>query len=232
MMSSTAISDKTTRLCIQETSERSALQSLKGEYSFLLVEDHPMFAEGFSGAIKKIFPAARLQIVSCGHAALSLFEKTTFDLVFLDLNLPDISGFDLLAKVQKKYLAQPVVILTGSVAPLVLDTAKRLGAMGAFSKRVDNNHLKKNCLMLLEGEPVFEADSLLLSMVNGEAQKPTSRELDVLMHLAEGLDNADICIQLCISDSTIRTHLRNLFFKLDVSNRTACVMKAARLGWI
>ena len=66
------------------------------DYSFLLIEDHPMFIAGFSGAIEQLFPAAQLQVVNSGLAALPLFKKHIFDLVFLDLNLPDISGFDLL----------------------------------------------------------------------------------------------------------------------------------------
>tara|TARA_R110001592_G_scaffold64165_1_gene196965 strand:- start:3331 stop:4032 length:702 start_codon:yes stop_codon:yes gene_type:complete len=201
-------------------------------YSFLLIEDHPMFVQGFSSVIQQIFPTAKLQVVTCGLDALQLFKKFTFDLVFLDLNLPDISGYELLGIVQKEHFSQPVVVFSGVVAPSVLEKVKRLGALGAFSKRVDKKHLKTNCLMLLEGIPVFESDSLLSSIVNGEAYQPTERELDVLIHLADGLDNSEICEKLCISDSTIRTHLRKLFFKLNVTNRTACLVEATRHGWI
>ena len=232
IFSPTATSKQGVQQAEINSSTEYPLETVHDDYSFLLIEDHPMFIAGFSGAIEQLFPAAKLQVVNSGLAALPLFEKHIFDLVFLDLNLPDISGFDLLEQVQKNHFSQPIVILTGAVAPSVLEKAKRLGALGAFSKRVDHAHLKENCLLLLEGLPVFESDSLLFSMVNGEAQQPTGRELDVLMHLADGLDNAEICKKLCISDSTIRTHLRKLFFKLSVTNRTACVLKAVRYGWV
>ena len=67
----------------------------------------------------------------------------------------------------------------------------------------------------------------------GEALEDiTSRELEVLQKLATGLENSQICKELGISDSTLRTHLRALFQKMQVPNRTACVVKGIRLGWV
>ena len=130
----------------KDRSTEVSLEAGNDDYSVLLIEDHPMLFEGFSETIQQILPEAKLQVVNCGLAAESLFEKCTFDLVFLDLNLPDINGFDLLERMRKNHFAQPAVILTAAVSTLVLEKAKRLGALGVFSKRVDRKHLKKTCV--------------------------------------------------------------------------------------
>jgi DNA-binding NarL/FixJ family response regulator len=200
--------------------------------SFLLVEDHPIFVDGFSSAIKSIFPTASLSVVTCGELARKELRQASFDLVFLDLNLPDMNGLDLLQEMQLAHIVQPIVILTGSIAPPTIEKARQGGAVGAFSKRINHTVLGHYCHQLLMGKTVFEAEPMQQSYADGLAYGPTGREIDVLAQLAEGLDNARICQLLNISDSTLRTHLRSLFMKLQVTNRTACVVKATRFGWI
>ena len=92
------------------------------------------------------------------------------------------------------------------------------------------DQLQSYCLKLLKGDAVFVPDALQQLEAPGEL--PTGRELEVLTTLNEGLENAEICDRLSVSDSTLRTHLRNLFAKLKVSNRTACLVQAKKLGWL
>lgn len=209
-------------------SRRSVPESLR----FLLIEDHPIFIDGFSGAIHHLFPEVSLTVVTNGHDARRAMSDAHYDLVFLDIDLPDIYGVDLLQEFQQSAHIQPIVTLSGSMSPSIVEKSRMAGAIGAFSKRVDHDRLKDFCDRLLAGDTVFEAEPMRQSILEGQAFGPTERELQVLMELADGLDNAEICRHLNISDSTLRTHLRSLFMKLQVTNRTACVVKATRLGWI
>jgi DNA-binding NarL/FixJ family response regulator len=215
----------------EDDRQRLMTEPVQGVLSFLLIEDHPMYAEGFRSAIHRIFPRARLQVASSGSAARPLLAHQPFDLVFLDINLPDVNGLDLLVDLQNEGIWQPIAILTGAVDALAVETARRRGALGLISKRSDDTCLESICSRLLAGDTAFEIGPSSLSP--GEALEDiTSRELEVLQKLATGLENSQICKELGISDSTLRTHLRALFQKMQVPNRTACVVKGIRLGWV
>jgi DNA-binding NarL/FixJ family response regulator len=200
--------------------------------AMLLIEDHPFFSDGFSNAIKQLFPAVALQCVASAADAMTLLSRQIYDLVFLDVNLPDKSGFDLLDEIGRHRLPQPVVILTGVVSYRIAEQAQRKGAIGAISKSITLPQLHLHCLQLLQGQTVFKPDAMLHCTSGARPSIPTGRELEVLSNLDEGLENAEICARLNVSDSTLRTHLRNLFSKLQVSNRTACLVQARRLGWM
>ncbi len=202
-------------------------------HAFLLVEDHPLFIHGFRSAIERLFPHARLDIATTGPDAQALMLAEAYDLVFLDLHIPEISGFRLLETLQQRQAVQPVVIITGQVDSIIVEKARRLGALGAISKRIDLKRLSSLCEKLLEGQTVFDEGNEWTEIpITEEGKHFTGRELEVLRLLAEGLENAQIGARLNMSDSTLKTHLRSLFFKMNVNNRTACVMKALRAGWI
>ncbi|GAA3955607.1 response regulator [Allohahella marinimesophila] len=125
-------------------------------HAFLLVEDHPLFIHGFRSAIERMFPHARLDIAGTGAAAQSLMLSQDYDLVFLDLHIPEISGFAVLEELRRRRVVQPVVIITGQVDSIIVDKARRLGALGAISKRIDLSRLAGLCVKLLDGQTIFE----------------------------------------------------------------------------
>lgn len=200
--------------------------------SMLLIEDHPFFSDGFSNAVQQLFPSVKVQCVASAQEALPLLTRQQFDLVFLDVHLPDQSGFELLDEINRQHMLQPVVILTGVITYRIAEQARTKGAIGAISKSVTMTQLHRYCLALLRGDTVFQPDAMSGSCSDEKMQTPTHRELEVLSKLDLGLENAAICTSLNVSDSTLRTHLRNLFSKLSVGNRTACLAQAKRLGWM
>ena len=201
-------------------------------YNFLLVEDQTLYAEGFHRVLQRIFPGAQLRVGENGEQGLSLMASQQFDLVFLDVQLPDISGLQLLPMLLQRNIRQPVVILTGAVDPQTLEQAQRGGALGIFSRRLNDGTILRHCRRMLDGEALFEPSAPVNVAVPEGIERLTGREQEVLFKLAEGLENAEICQVLGMSDSTLRTHLRSLFQKLQVRNRTACVVKAIRIGLI
>ncbi|MES2819343.1 MAG: response regulator transcription factor [Pseudomonadota bacterium] len=201
--------------------------------SLLLVEDHPLFREGLHRALCRLLPEAKVKIASTGLDARQHLLNQAFDLVFLDLHLPEISGFAILEELQTRGITQPIVIITGVADSMIVQRARTLGVLGVVSKRIDNRRLTDLCLRLMRGETLFELERHWLEALRvADGSGLTRRELDVLLKLAEGLENGPICEQLGMSHSTLRTHLTSLFIKLQVGNRTACVVKAMRMGWI
>lgn len=204
------------------------------EHRFLLVDDHPLYAEGFASAIQRLYPCASLTHASSGKEAQSLLRAEAFDLVFLDVHLPDMNGLSLLGEQLRQGVWQPVAMLTGRPDASIIEQAKHWGAVGVISKRNDLDRLHTICEKILKGGKYYERESVEGGAVvfQSAPNTLTLREFEVLRTLAEGSENSTICQMLGISNSTLKTHLRSLFQKLDVSNRTACVIKGLREGLI
>lgn len=198
---------------------------------FLLVEDHPLYAEGFIQAISSLYGDANIEHVTTGRLALELLRHTEFDLVFLDVNLPDISGLQILSDLKYEHLFHPITLITGQVNSTLTLQAKQLGVLGVISKRQPMKKLHTIVDRMLSGISYFDKETAGYSIAKVPEVEPlTQREMQVLNVLAEGLSNKAVCTQLAISDSTLKTHLRAIYQKLDVNNRTACVVKAIRTG--
>lgn len=202
-------------------------------HRFLLVEDHPLFADGFSSALSKLYPHSYLRHEPDGTSAKKLMQKEDFDLVFLDVHLPDTNGLYLLGELFKQSIWQPIAILTARPDAVIVEHAKQWGALGVISKRSDLMHLQSVCEKILQGGKHYEKESFDGAVSSALAMNTlTPREIEVLRVLAEGEENRNICQFLRISESTLKTHLKSLFQKLNVTNRTACVIKGLREGLI
>lgn len=199
---------------------------------FLLVEDHPFYAEGFMAAIKRVYPAAQMTHLSCGADALRLADPSRFDLIFIDVRLPDMNGFDVLNDFLQRAPSARTVILSGYIDESINERARQCGATGVVSKRHDALTLQRICQRLMKGVQWFEETRQWSFAEQAAACTAalTLREMDVLKCLGEGLENREIGTRLNVSDATLRTHLKSIFQKMSVSNRTACVVKAIKTG--
>jgi DNA-binding NarL/FixJ family response regulator len=195
-----------------------------------------LFIEGLSltlkGLSKNWANDLALTTASTGEAAIkTLSVDTDFDLILLDLSLPDGRGYSLLRYVQLKKLFIPVVILSASEQPNDVRDALRSGANGFISKGQGREGIQNAITQVMQGEiylPPFIENSHILE----ETHIPTltSRQYDVLRLLAQGMPNKRICRELDLTEHTVKTHLKTLFSLLDVHNRTECVQTAERLG--
>ncbi|WP_250656224.1 response regulator [Alkalimarinus coralli] len=198
---------------------------------FLVVEDHPLFLEGLTLALQKI-PAATVQSVGSTKAAQSvLAQPTDFDLILLDLNLPDGQGLSLLRYIQLKKLFIPVAIISASEEHSDVSSAMAAGAAGFISKANNSTAIVSAIENILAGEPCLpDFYSVDNDTPTTTQYSLTARQADVLTLLAKGLPNKRICQHLELTEHTVKTHLKTLFQILDVHNRTECVQKAVKLG--
>lgn len=203
---------------------------------FLIVEDHPLFLEGLTLALQKMPTPVYLRSVGSAQAAKDVLKQSSdFDLILLDLHLPDGQGLSLLRHLQLKKLFIPVAIISASEEQSDVTAAITAGASGFISKANNSSSIVSAIERVLAGEqclPDFYQKSAHTQLSLENQFNLTPRQLDVLGLLAEGLPNKRICQRLELTEHTVKTHLKTLFQLLNVHNRTECVQKATKLGFL
>lgn len=213
----------------------------------LVVDDHQLVADALTKYLLRINSEAGVtHTTKFGDALKIIRESEEFDLVILDLYLPDLSGLEGLTVLRREFPNVPIVMISG-VADLrqILDAFDR-GAAGFIPKDLSAAAIVKALELVLAGEryipsTVVSGRGLIEEgagqIENGTWQqgsplhKLTAREREVLAGLIEGNSNKKIALIIGVQEGTAAFHLKGVFKKLGVSNRAQAVAVALRLGW-
>jgi len=208
--------------------------NLPPDTRLLLIDDHQIYLDGLSLTLGSLCEGVQLDHAHNAAQALQQVQHNTYDLILLDLQLPDSSGLALLQKLRSEDAMVPVAVLTASNSPSDLDAALQLGAAGFISKTADGKTLLDAVTQLLYGVQVVIGDENRPLDRQSSARDVgiTPRQLEILDLLAEGLPNKVICQRLSLSEDTVKTHLKALFTSLECHNRTECVSNARKLGLV
>ena len=159
------------------------------------------------------------------------------DLLFLDLNMPGVSGFSALAYIRNNHETLPTVIVSAMDDATVIRRSIQHGASGFIPKSSPISTLEHGIRAVLDGE-VWVPEGIDLrddGLDSEEAQiaaalsSLTPHQFRVLMMLGEGLLNKQIAFQLGVSEATIKAHVSAILRKLSVTNRTQAVLAVERL---
>lgn len=189
----------------------------------LLVDDHRIFLDGLSLALAPLCRGLQIHTAQNAAEAEAWLRRRDFDLILLDLRLPDLPGLDLLQRWQQQGRMTPVAILSASDSSLDAQAAMAAGALGFIPKSADGDDLRQAVTRVLLGETL---------PVAGDKPPLTPRQQEILLLLADGLPNKAISRRLGLAEDTVKTHIKALFQELDVHTRTACVSAARQRGWL
>jgi DNA-binding NarL/FixJ family response regulator len=206
----------------------------------LIIDDHLLFADGLKLILSD--PDEGLDITVCNDALQALADQksmTSYDLVLVDLNMPQCSGFSFLTAVRLQELSVDVAVVSGAEDKSEIERAIQLGAKGFIPKDSESTEMVRAVKLLLEGKRylpdhwIGEID-WLASNENRKlaASNLTDRQKQVLKLMSEGLQNKQIAAILGVSVSSVKGHIELLFKNLNVNNRTACVQLANDLALI
>lgn len=198
---------------------------LPEQLSLLLVDDHRIFLDGLSLALAPLCPNLVIHTAETAAVAEACLQAGDFDLILLDLRLPDMPGLELLQRWQQQGRMTPVAILSASDSNLDAQAALAAGALGFIPKSANSDELRQAVTRVLLGET-------LPAPQTGNKPQLTPRQMEILQLLAEGLPNKSISRQLGVSEDTVKTHLKSLFQEFSVHTRTACVSAARQRGWL
>ena len=202
----------------------------------LLIDDHALFREGLSHVLCKLDDHVNiLEASDLEQATQHISDNPDLDLVLLDLQMPKISGFDILKNFAKSYPTLPVVIISASTKRSDIQQALALGAMGFIPKDTTSD-VMLNALQLIFSGGIYTPPDLSQQMNQTASQSDnpsstlTPRQLDVLKLMVEGHSNKVIAAELNLAEGTIKMHITAILSNLGVSNRTKAAMAAEKLG--
>ena len=203
----------------------------------VIAEDHQIVREGL-----RLFLDAQpdMEVVAeatNGREALEAVQRHHPDVLLLDLIMPEMDGLAVLRALPQKAPDTRVLVLTSANDDRLVLPAVRAGAAGYVLKTISSAELADAVRQVARGEPVLHPEITRMLMrevrrgpaaVAGEAF--TQRELDVLSLLAHRLTNKEIAAELGISETTVKTHVRNILSKLGVSTRAEAARYAREQG--
>jgi DNA-binding NarL/FixJ family response regulator len=197
--------------------------------TILLADDHTLVRETLVELLKKLAPEVTVVQAKNFSDVEKLVTQMTLDLAILDMVMPGMQGLQGLNILHNSYPALPIVILSGVAQPHDVTQAMRLGAAGFISKTIGGRGLLNALRMVLAGERyipplVLPETEELLTTEKQQNVSLTRREQEILQLLVTGQSNREIGDKLGVQEVTIKAHLRNLFNKLGVSNRTEAVL--------
>jgi DNA-binding NarL/FixJ family response regulator len=204
-----------------------------------IVDDHPMFRMGLAAAIGEMDGVVLVGEAQRAAEVDDLVAVSEPDVVLLDIRLEDGSGLEVNRMLAERHPGVRVVMLTMSDDHDTVLTALRDGASGYLVKGVGPERVEHALRVAAGGDVVLDHDlAAAVSQLAQERRRTparafpqlTEREFDILMLIAEGLDNPAIARQLVLSPKTVRNHVSNVFTKIHAADRAQAIVLARREG--
>ncbi|MBP7960416.1 MAG: response regulator transcription factor [Caldilineaceae bacterium] len=189
----------------------------------ILADDHALVIEGLRGLIDHEPDMQVVATVQNGDELLQILAHQAADVVVLDLQMP-YHGLTALAEIRRRQLSVRVLVLTAYFDGESIQSALELEAEGFVLKTEPPAQTVAAIRQVAQGQLVFPRAAQRWLASNRHATNPldvlSAREQEVLSHAAQGQTNAEIAQTLVISENTVRFHLKSIFEKLHLGNRT------------
>lgn len=216
--------------------------AVTGPVRLVLVDDHQMVIEGLKAMLAGFQNRVRVvgQAVGVERAA-SVIESLDPDVVVCDIRMQGSSGLDFCLALRQRNPERKVVMLSVYDDEQYLFQALRVGAAGYLLKSISSEDLVRQLELVRSGETAIDAGLAARSVDTaarlrrdefwpGARHGLTQRESEILSYMVTGLSNRAIANRLVIGDETVKSHLRSIYRKLEVSDRTSAVATALREG--
>lgn len=202
----------------------------------VVADDHPIYKEGIARAIRERPELELVGEANDGREAIELIVERQPDVALLDLQLPGLSGIEIAETIRNRGLGTRVVILSAFSESELVYKAVAAGARGYLKKDAGRPEVCEAISAVARGDGVVPPamQGNLLSEIERQHDHDrgllTDREREVLALTADGLSGPEIAARLHLSPTTVKTHLQNVYRKLEVSDRAAAVAEALRRG--
>ena len=198
------------------------------EKKVIIIDDHKLFTNGLSSILESI----GLRVMSTfqnGKEAFLYLQNNEIDIVFTDINMPEMDGLKLCKKLKRENVKAKIIILSMYEDPNIIKEAFECGASAYLSKNTEKEEIIKAIEKSLDNKKYV--NKRLLKKKEREEDtftlkyKLTLREREVLQLLLDESSNKQIGETLNISTRTVETHRKNIMLKLDVKNNTGLIKK-------
>ena len=204
----------------------------------LIADDHHVVRRGLLFFLKTQKDIEVIGEAKNGVEAVSLVEQLQPDVVLMDLVMPELDGIQATKRIKAKWPKVNVLMLTSFSDKDHVLPALEAGASGYQLKDIEPDDLVESIRQIMRGEHTIHPDATTKieeSLREEESllhvQNPlTPREQDVLAELTKGKSNREIASSLFVTEKTVKTHISNIFSKLQVQDRTQAALYAVKHG--
>ncbi len=181
----------------------------------LIADDHEIFRAGLRHAINDLPGFAVVGEAASGAEAIAQCERLSPDLLVLDVQMPPMTGMQVVEALHARGLYPRVLVLSAFEMPPYVEAMQRLGVRGYVPKSRPPSMIQTAIQVVAQGGSTW--------FVTPPSNPLTDREREVIVQLALGLSNEDIARALRISEATVRNMLTQIYQKIDVTNARAAV---------
>jgi DNA-binding NarL/FixJ family response regulator len=205
----------------------------------LIADDHPAFRTGLQQMLQDVPDLEVVGEADNGAQVVELTQELAPDVVVMDLRMPEVDGIEATRRLQRVAPSAAVIVLTMFEDDDSVYAAMRAGALGYLLKGSQQDEIVRAIRAVAAGEAIFGPEIARRVIAHfstgvGSAKQAfpglTEREREILEKIAGGRGNATIAHELTISLKTVRNHVSNIFTKLQVSDRSAAIVKAREAG--
>ena len=198
--------------------------------SVLVADDHFLVRMGLSALVKTEPNIEVVAEVADGNQAVKAYAQLQPDLVLMDLRMPDKDGVQATAEIRRRFPAARILMLSTLDGDEDIHRAFEAGAQGYVLK---NSETLIPALRAVAADQTWIPKEVARRLAFGKTfEELTDREVEVLQQLAKGLKNKEIAEVFHITEYTVKDHLKHIFFKLRVADRTEAVTVAIQRGII
>jgi DNA-binding NarL/FixJ family response regulator len=205
----------------------------------LIADDHPVVRRGLAALLGTLEDFEVVAEAEDGEAAVRETQLTKPDVVLMDVRMPGIDGVEATRRIRKAVPDTGVLVLTMYDDDATVFTAMQAGAQGYLLKGAEQEEIADAIRAVVRGQAIF-GPGIAARLLDHFANPPqaavdpfpelTGREKEVLQLLAQGRRTAEIASTLHLSPKTVSNNLTTIFAKLEVTDRTAAVIRARERG--
>lgn len=210
---------------------------MKNKISILIADDHSLIRQGLKQILELEEDIVVIAQASNGSEAVQLAKEYNPDIILMDINMPGTNGLQAIKEIKQDKLECKIIVLTIHEDREYLFKTLQMGAEGYVLKDAEPAVLLEAIRSVNSGKSYIQSNMTMelvkefnrVTMHEKEKHEDnnlTSREIEVLKLIAEGMINKEIAKQLYISEKTVKNHVSNIFRKLNVSDRTQAAIYA------
>lgn len=203
----------------------------------LLVDDHRLFSNGLNSLLSAEADLHVVGQVFDGFEVMNAVHCLTPDLVLLDINLPHLSGQVLVPQLLQTFPEVRLIMVTMYAESHLVDTFRQLGVHGYLLKNVDHRELLTGLRLVRQGGRYFDSALARVHETNRHSDDAfirkfqlTPRELEILQGVCKGLSSQQLAAKLHLSYLTVKSHRRNIHFKLGTDTTPELIRFAREQG--
>ena len=188
----------------------------------MCVDDHAVFLDGITHILDLQSDIEVVAMTTSGEEAVRLYRQHQPDVTLMDLQLRAIDGVETIKAIRREFPDAHFVVLSMYAGDQDVFRALAAGAAAYLLKDIDSDEVMRVIREVHSGR--------MTQVLQSSHPALTIREQEILQLIASGVQNKKIAVQLGVSEETIRTHLRHIYGKLDVNDRTQALTVAIRRG--